>query len=147
MISIRKAEASDIAEVAELFIASQEDALPFLAKLHTRQETRNFIANQVFPQCEVWVALEGKTIVGMMALNDHHLDHLYLLPGSYRRGIGSFLLNQAKRLSPTGLTLFAFLVNTRACAFYEHHGFKVLELGDGTGNEALMPDVLYGWNP
>lgn len=144
-IQIRKAAAADIAEVAELFIASQRDALPFLAALHTPQETRGFIANQVFPHCDVWVADERGRIVGMMALAGTHLDHLYLQPGQYRRGIGTLLLNKAKELSPQKLTLYAFAVNTRARAFYEHHGFVPLEFGDGSGNEAGQPDVLYEW--
>jgi ribosomal protein S18 acetylase RimI-like enzyme len=144
-VEIRKAVARDVAEVAELFIASQTDALPFLAKLHSAQETRAFIANEVFAKCDVWVAAEEGRIVGMMALAGVHIDHLYLLPGNYRRGIGTMLLNKAKELSPEKLTLYAFAVNARARAFYERHGFKAIEFGDGSGNEAGEPDVLYEW--
>jgi ribosomal protein S18 acetylase RimI-like enzyme len=144
-IQIRKATAADVAEVAEVFIASQADALPFLAALHAPQETRGFIANQVFPQAEVWVATEDGEIVGMMAIVRTHIDHLYLKPGHYRRGIGTLLLNKAKELRPAKLTLFAFAVNTRARAFYEHHGFQPIEFGDGSANEAGEPDVLYEW--
>jgi len=144
-VEIRKAVAKDVAEVAELFIASQADALPFLAKLHTPQETRAFIANEVFPKCEMRVAVDGRRIVGMMALAGVHIDHLYLLPGNYRRGIGTKLLDTAKEMSPGKLTLYAFAANARARAFYEHHGFKAVEFGDGSGNEAGEPDILYEW--
>lgn len=147
MIVIRQAEKGDAPAVAEVFIASQADALPFLAKLHTPDETRDFIINNVFLQCDVWVATEGSRIVGMMAINRGHIDHLYLQPGCYRRGIGTRLLNQAKKLCPDGLTLFAFEANTRACAFYAHHGFIATERGDGSGNEAGEPDILFEWNP
>ena len=146
-IEIRKAAAADIADVAEVFIASQADALPFLAALHTPQETRAFIANQVFPLSDMWVAVEGGRIVGMMALVGQHIDHLYLMPGQYRRGIGTKLLNKAKQLSPQKITLYAFAVNSRARAFYEHHGFKPIEFGDVSANEAGEPDVLYEWRP
>ena len=147
MIRIRKAMATDAADVAELFIASQADALPFLARLHTPDETRGFIISNVFVQCEVWVAEEERRIVGMMAINGSHIDHLYLQPGFYRRGIGTMLLAQAKALHPQGLTLFAFEVNKRACAFYTHHGFIAAERGDGSGNEAGEPDILFEWTP
>ncbi len=147
MFEIRRAIESDVAAVAEVFIASQTDALPFLAKLHTSQETFGFIANTVFAQCDVWVAAEREKLVGMMALNGQHLDHLYLLPGYYRRGIGTMLLNQAKTLSEAGLTLYAFQMNTRARTFYERRGFVAIEWGDGSGNEAGEPDVLYEWKP
>ena len=144
-VELRRAQAGDVAEIAELFIASQKDALPFLAALHTPQETRGFIANQVFPLSEMWVAEDAGRIVGMMAIVGVHIDHLYLLPGTYRRGIGTMLLNKAKERSQGRLTLYAFQVNTRARAFYEHHGFKPIEYGDGSGNEAREPDVLYEW--
>lgn len=144
-IEIRKAVVGDIGAIADLFIASQMDALPFLAKLHTPDQTRAFIANDVFLNCDVWVATENARIVGMMALAGHHLDHLYLMPGYYRRGIGTKLLDKARELSPDKLTLYAFQVNARARAFYEHHGFTAVEFGDGSGNEAGEPDVLYEW--
>ena len=144
-IEIRKATVGDVADVAEVFIASQADALPFLAALHTQQETRSFIATQVFPLSDMWVAVEDGRIVGMMALVGQHIDHLYLKPGQYRRGIGTLLLNKAKELSPKKITLYAFAVNSRARAFYEHHSFKPIEFGDGSANEAGEPDVLYEW--
>jgi len=147
VIEIRRATPADTGEVAEVFIASQADALPFVAKLHTREETRGFIANQVFAHSKVWVAVEHGRIVGMMALTDVHIDHLYLLPGHYRRGIGTLLLDKAKGLSPDKLTLYAFAVNERARAFYEHHGFAAVEFSDGSANEAKMPDILYEWRP
>lgn len=147
MIDIRKAMASDITEVAELFIASQADALPFVARLHTHRETFDFIAGNVFLNCEVWVAAEHGKIIGMMALNGQHIDHLYLLPGNYRRGIGTLLLDRARQLGHFRLTLYAFQANHRARAFYEHHGFIPIEHGDGSGNEAGEPDILYEWTP
>jgi GNAT superfamily N-acetyltransferase len=101
----------------------------------------------VFLQCDVWVAEDDERIIGMMAINRSHIDHLYLQPGYYRRGIGTMLLNQAKALHPEGLTLFAFEVNRRACAFYAHHGFVAAERGDGSGNEAGEPDILFEWTP
>jgi ribosomal protein S18 acetylase RimI-like enzyme len=147
MIDIRKAEAKDIPEVAGVFIASQADALPYVAKLHTPEETFRFIADNVFVTCEVWVATEGGRIIGMMAINRSHIDHLYLQPGFYRRGIGTRLLNHAKRCRPMGLTLYAFQENVRACTFYMNHGFRELERGDGSDNEARRPDILFEWKP
>jgi ribosomal protein S18 acetylase RimI-like enzyme len=144
-VEIRRAKPEEAAEVAAVFIVSQADALPFLRALHSDEETVVFITEDVFTKDDVWVAIEHGRIVGMMALAGTHIDHLYLLPGHYRRGIGTKLLAKAKELSPALLTLYAFAVNTRACAFYEHHGFVAIEYGDGSGNEAGEPDVLYEW--
>lgn len=143
-IIVRRATSQDAAEVADVFITSQGEALPFLRALHSDEETVAFITEDVFTKDDVWVAVENARIVGMLALAETHVDHLYLLPTHYRRGIGTKLLSKAKELQPR-LTLYAFAVNTRARAFYEHHGFTAIEFGDGSGNEAGQPDVLYEW--
>lgn len=144
-VEIRRAKSNEAHEVAAVFIASQADALPFLRALHDDAETVAFITEDVFTKDDVWVAHDGERIVGMMALAATHIDHLYLLPAHYRRGVGSMLIDKAKELHPENLTLYAFAVNTRARAFYEHHGFSPIEFGDGSGNEAGQPDVLYEW--
>jgi ribosomal protein S18 acetylase RimI-like enzyme len=144
-LEIRRAKPEEAAEVAAVFIASQGDALPFLRALHSDEETVTFITEDVFTKDDVWVAIEDGKIVGMMALAGTHIDHLYLLPTHYRRGIGTKLIVKAKALSPALLTLYAFAVNTRARAFYERYGFVAIEFGDGSGNEAGQPDVLYEW--
>jgi ribosomal protein S18 acetylase RimI-like enzyme len=82
-----------------------------------------------------------------MAINRSNIDHLYLLPGYYRKGIGTMLLNHAKALRPAGLTLYAFEANVRACTFYRNHGFHAMKRGDGSDNEAQMPDILFQWRP
>lgn len=144
-VEIRRAKPEEAAEVAAVFIASQGDALPFLRALHSDEDTIVFITEDVFTKDDVWIAIEDGRIVGMMALAGTHIDHLYLLPTHYRRGIGTKLIEKAKALSPTLLTLYAFAVNARARAFYERYGFVAVEFGDGSGNEAGEPDVLYEW--
>jgi GNAT superfamily N-acetyltransferase len=144
---IERATAGDAAEIAELYLASRTDALPFLRRVHSDAQTRCWIADTLLTTRETWIARAGQSIVGVLALQGEDLDQLYLLPGWYRRGIGSLLLAKAKELSPARLTLFTFQRNARARAFYEAHGFHIVEMGDGTGNEEGEPDILYEWRP
>jgi GNAT superfamily N-acetyltransferase len=146
-ILLREARKSDGPAIAALFTASRRDALPYLPELHTDEDTLDHFSNVVPKRCAVWVAEEGDRLIGFMAWNaaTEHLDHLYLMPGNYRRGIGTELLSKAKTLSRGKVQLFAFQRNTRARAFYEHHGFKAILFGDGTENEEREPDVLYEW--
>ena len=144
---IECATANDAAEIAELYLASRTDALPFLRRVHSDAETRRWIADTLLATRETWIARSGGSIVGVLALQGEDLDQLYLLPGWYRRGIGSLMLAKAKELSPTRLTLFTFQRNARARAFYEAHGFHIVEMGDGTGNEEGEPAILYEWRP
>jgi GNAT superfamily N-acetyltransferase len=145
---LRPATPADAGAVADVFLASRRDALPYLPALHSDEETRRWIADVVVPTGGAWVAVLDARVVGFAALTGagcDHLDHLYVLPGFYGRGIGSALLSKAKTLSPGRLRLFTFQRNVRARAFYEARGFTVVDLNDGSRNEEREPDVLYEW--
>jgi ribosomal protein S18 acetylase RimI-like enzyme len=94
---------------------------------------------------ETWVARLDGHVVGFLTLIGDDLDQLYLRPGHYRRGIGSLLLTKAKERSPGRLHLFTSQRNERARAFYEAHGFLIVNLSDGSRNEEGELDVLYEW--
>lgn len=145
---LRPAAAADVAEVAEVFLASRRDALPYLPAIHTDEETRRWFAEVLFPQGGMWIAVAGNSIAGFAVLagrDRDRLDHLYVRPGWYGRGIGSALLAKAKDLSPGRLRLFTFQRNARARAFYEARGFTVVDTNDGSRNEEGEPDILYEW--
>jgi ribosomal protein S18 acetylase RimI-like enzyme len=48
---------------------------------------------------------------------------------------------------PDGLQLWVFQKNVGARRFYERHGFRLVELTDGAGNEENEPDARYEWRP
>ncbi len=142
---LRPATAADAPEIADVFLASRRDALAYLAKVHSDEETRRWIPEVMMMHSEVWVAeLDGK-IVGFLSVAGDHLDHLYIRPGYYRQGIGDRLLAIAKALSPQRLQLFTFQQNGRARAFYEARGFVLVDTNNGSRNEENEPDVLYEW--
>jgi GNAT superfamily N-acetyltransferase len=142
---VRPATLADAVEIAELFLASRQDALPYLPTVHSADETRRWIPGVMMQRSAVWVAELDGTIVGFLSLAGDHLDHLYVRPGYYRQGIGDRLLAQAKALSPQRLRLFTFQRNERARAFYEGRGFVAIDASDGSGNEEGEPDILYEW--
>jgi GNAT superfamily N-acetyltransferase len=144
---VRPATISDAAEIAELFLASRQDALPYLLKVHSDDETRRWIPDIMMRRSEVWVAELDRRIVGFLSVAGDHIDHLYVRPGHYRQGIGDRLLARAKAMSPRRLQLFTFQRNERARAFYEARGFVAIDTSDGSGNEEGEPDILYEWVP
>lgn len=146
-VLIERATAADAVAIADLYLAARADALPWLRRVHADVEVRDWIIRTRLRQGEVRVARLGREVVGFMALDGDDLDQLYLKPGYYRRGIGSALLVKAKQLSPQRLRLFCFQRNARARAFYEAHGFWIIDLNDGSRNEEGEPDILYEWRP
>jgi GNAT superfamily N-acetyltransferase len=143
---IRRAAPKDAEEIAETFSRAL-GMLTFLPPLHTEEEHRRFITEAVPVDHEIWVAEEDGRVVGLAAVGEKSLGHLYVHPDYQSRGIGSQLLEQTKALHPGGFTLWTFPQNEGACRFYERHGLRVSARGDGSGNEEGLPDVQYEWLP
>jgi GNAT superfamily N-acetyltransferase len=143
---IRRARAGDAEGIAETFVASLE-SLTFLPAIHTHEEHRDFITEVVPRDHEIWVAEDEGRIVGLAAIGESTLGHIYVHPDFHARGLGTALLDKTKELRPDGFTLWTFPANERACRFYERRGLHPIEYGDGSGNEEGLPDVRYQWLP
>jgi GNAT superfamily N-acetyltransferase len=144
---VERATPADADQLADVFLASRRDALPYLPELHSDGDTHRWMREVVLARCAVWVAREGAAPVGFLALEGEHVEHLYVAPAHQGRGIGSRLLDQAKAASPARLELYAFQRNAAARSFYERRGFRPVRFGDGSTNEEHEPDVLYEWMP
>ena len=144
-ISLAPAIADDVAEITDVYLAARMDALPYLRRLHTDEQVRAWIADTVIRRCRVWVARRDGCVLGFLVLDGENLDQLYLRPDHYRQGIGSRLLALAKREAPRRLRLLTFQRNAHARAFYEAHGFRVVDFSDGSRNEEREPDAQYEW--
>lgn len=131
-------------ELALLYRATVRRHLPFLPELHTPQEERIWFCERLFTDFDVWVAQDGKTLLGYIAFRGGFINHLFLDADRLGQGVGSALLALAKE-EYAELSLWTFQQNTRARAFYERHGFTALRFTDGEDNEEHMPDVFYVW--
>jgi GNAT superfamily N-acetyltransferase len=143
-VEIRLAGSDDIDTIADVFVHSFA-GLTFLPKLHTDEEIRRWIREEVVPQHEVWAAEKDGRVVGFAALTGELLGHLYVHPVEQSTGVGTALLERVKEKRPSGFRLWVFQRNDGARRFYERHGCRLVELGDGSGNEEREPDALYEW--
>ncbi len=148
-IEIRLATLADADGIAEIHLQSIAEGPPWLRLVHSAVEVHEWVASHVVPELETWVAeAEDGTIVGMLSLaGDQELDHLYLLPGWWRRGVGRRFVELAKELRAGGLELWCFQRNERGLAFYRAMGFEEVHRTDGAGNEEREPDVRLAWRP
>ncbi|GAB7186985.1 GNAT family N-acetyltransferase [Kitasatospora sp. Ki12] len=146
-VHLRAAEAGDAGAVTEVFLASRTATMPYLPRLHSDEATLGWITHVVLPDTRVWLAEDAGTgaLLGFASLDGTLLDHLYLRPDVRRRGIGTLLLEAVRSASPRELSLHVFQKNTEARAFYERHGFVVVETNDGSRNEENEPDMTYRW--
>ena len=121
--------------------------MAYLPDTHALEEVRRCMEEVLLVHEEVWVAEDGRRVVGFFALSDGFLYHLYVYPEVHGRGAGSLLFERVKKLAPDGFRLWVFQRNTQAREFYEHRGMRVVALTDGSGNEEREPDALYEWRP
>ncbi len=146
LFTLRTLRACEHAEVSALWSRSKQRAYPWLAveQTHTPAEDFAYFVGTLCARSEVWLALHGERIVGLLALEGSHIDQLYVEPGEQGSGVGSRLLEHAKSLQPAGLSLFTFQRNARARTFYEARGFRAVRFGVSAAPES-EPDVRYEW--
>jgi len=144
-IRIEPATAANAAECASILRTTRKHSLPYLPDLHTAEEDVRFLSDRVLADDRVLAALdEAGKVVGFIAFGRGWVNHLYVLPGFQRLGIGRRLLEEAKRQC-SGLKLWTFERNTGALRFYESQGFSVVKRTEGTENEEKEPDLLLQW--
>jgi ribosomal protein S18 acetylase RimI-like enzyme len=145
-LTLRRGTDRDAVAVSALYLRARKAAKATIPMpVHTDDEVREWIAEQVVPHTELWVAEDGGgAVVGLLALHEDWLDQLYVEPTLTGRGIGSELIGLAKRARPKCLRLWTFESNLGAQRFYQRHGFRATERTAGD-NEEGAPDILYVW--
>ncbi|NEC49521.1 GNAT family N-acetyltransferase [Actinospica acidiphila] len=129
-------------------MTSRSATMPYLPpQKRDHEQVTRWVRDVVLKRCRTWVAVRRAEILGYAALDGDMLDHLYLRPDVRRQGIGTLLLDEVRRHSPEGVVLHVFQQNIGARAFYERHGFTVLEISDGRRNMENLPDMTLRWTP
>ena len=147
-MDLRPYAARDEAALVALWHETKQRAYPYLPteQSYTVETDTAFFRDHLAPRCAIWLAVEGEVLLGFIALQGSYVDRLYVHPDRQRGGVGAALLDQAKALSPAGLTLHTHQQNVSGCAFYERHGFVPIAYGISAPPESA-PDVLYCWQP
>jgi len=141
---LRTAGAGDGEAIVAIFQSAGAAALAYLPILHTDAEDRAFFGRLVATGATT-VAVEDDLPLGFIVLGANSVEHLYVDPSAWRRGIGSLLLRDAQARRPGGLGLWVFQRNRAAIAFYESHAFTITETTTGAGNEEGEPDARMVW--
>ena len=141
---LRQLALTDMGAAAQVHRIAFDQAMPRLVGLHTPEEDRWFYRERVFKTCRVWGRFDQDALSGLIAFRDGWVEQLYVLPAAQGRGVGTELLDVAKRACER-LELWTFQCNERARRFYEARGFALVEQTDGARNEEKEPDARYVW--
>lgn len=139
---LRQARSTDAGKVGGI-LSEFIDTTDWMPRIHTRAEDVSF-AGRMIDKGWVIIAETDGLVTGFAAREAEEVHALYIAAHARRSGIGSALMDalkgQAKRLS-----LWTFLANTEAQAFYGSQGFKTVEETDGAGNDEGLPDMRLEW--
>src|SRR5882724_3065484 len=81
--------------------------------------------NELVPNAAIIVAEQAAALVGFVTIDGSgYLDQLVVSPDHWGSKIAGALVDEAKRLSPGGVTLKVNKDNARAISFYERNGFE-----------------------
>jgi len=111
---------------------------------HPLAEQEKYFLDKVLPHYAVRLALLDSRLVGFVAASADSIAQLYVRVGWQRRGIGTRMLDWAKRQSGGNLWLYTFARNRGARAFYARQGF--VEVAYGLETSWQLDDVRLQWS-
>ena len=80
--------------------------------------------NELVPNAQIVVAEQANVLIGFVTIDGSgYLDQLVVSPDHWGSELANALVEEAKRLSPAGVTLLVNKDNSRAIRFYERNGF------------------------
>jgi putative acetyltransferase len=100
---------------------------------------------ELVPGAKIVVAEQGGAMIGFVTIDGTgYLDQLVVSPAQWGSQVSGALVDEAKRLSPDGVTLKVNADNARAIRFYLRNGFeKTSEEVNASGRSV---DVM-AWRP
>jgi putative acetyltransferase len=98
------------------------------------------------PNAAIIIAEQADALVGFVTIDAKgYLDQLVVSPAHWGSELASTLVDEAKRLSPGGITLLVNKDNTRAVRFYERNGFA--HAGEDVNPTSGRPVLKMEWKP
>lgn len=146
-VHLRLYSPEDCEAVVQLWYESWHHNFPGFSHPWTYAQWKEHFQEKVTAHASIWIAESAGQLVGFLVLreNDGYLDQIFVTPALQHQGVGTLLLNKAKALSPIGLSLDTLQSNTRACRFYEKHGFQPGQVGINPNSG--QPNIEYHWSP
>jgi putative acetyltransferase len=101
---------------------------------------------ELVPNANIVVAEQADALIGFVTIDaTGYLDQLVVGPEHWGSELGNALMDEAKRLSPQGITLKVNTDNARAIRFYERNGF--VDAGSDVNPTSGKPVLKMAWKP
>lgn len=136
-LTIRSAQTSDHERLLAIWLASVRVTHTFLSEQEI-QALFPLVRDHALPALELWVLLEGDTIIGFSGLSENKPEALFLHPDHFRKGGGRMLVAHARGLK-NRLLVDVNEQNPDAVNFYESVGFEVFGRSETDGAGRPLP--------
>lgn len=144
--ALRTYRAEDEEAAIELWRLTWQQAYPSIDFAARVPWWRERWRNELVPNASVIVAEQADTLVGFVTLDGSgYLDQLVVSRDHWGSKLASALVDEAKRLSPSGVTLEVNEDNARAIRFYERNGFR--RAGEDVNPTSGRPVLRMSWRP
>jgi putative acetyltransferase len=102
--------------------------------------------SELVPKASIIVAEEAHALLGFVTIDrSGYLDQLVVDPAHWGSKLAGALVDEAKRVSPDGVTLLVNKDNARAIRFYERNGF--VHAGEDVNPTSGRPVLKMAWMP
>ena len=142
---------NDLAPLADLWVASWQATMPTIDFGSRRDWFRSHVLDVESRGGVTLCAMDWQTgkpdeLLGFILLDFPRaiLEQIAIAPALFGSGVGAFLLDEAKRRCPAGLSLDVNADNPRALRFYEKHGFS--RAGSGLNPFSGLPIWRMRWH-
>lgn len=99
---------------------------------------------ELVPNATIIVAEQAQVLTGFVTIDaSGYLDQLVVSPDYWGSKLATALVDEAKRLSPDGVTLLVNKDNARAIRFYERNGFE--HAGEDVNSTSGRPVLKMAW--
>jgi len=144
-LNLRPYTAADEDAAIELWRRSWQQHYPHLNFSERVDWWRERWRNELVPQARIVIADVEGVIAGFVTVDPKtmYLDQIVVAPEQWGSGLALMLLDEAKRLSPRGITLLVNKDNARAIRFYEKHDFAYA--GEDTNPVSGKPVNRMAW--
>ena len=122
---------ADLPALLDLWEASWRATYPEIDFADRRDWFAGHLASLRAASAQVCCAEGGGVVTGFITIDPatNDIDQLAIAPAHFGNGLGALLMAQARKSSPTRLTLKVNKDNARALRFYEREGFARIAEG------------------
>ena len=137
--------AEDEAAAIELWHRAWQEAYPEIDFTSRLEWWRERWRKDLVPKAEIMVAehFDGGLVGFVTVDREGYLDQLVVAPEQWGNGVADLLVEEAKEISPKGVTLLVNKDNARAIRFYERNGFE--HAGEDVNPTSGRPVLKMAW--